>query len=114
MGRGLAIFFNKISQDKKQDKAYPDIIRDISEVIVFKKGRQETREIKVKIAKRDKELASSESKFMGCWLIKERGMAEDKNGNHQAYQAGYFKKCSIYFFPVMDEKVSDQNDTDPG
>ncbi|MDH5203899.1 MAG: hypothetical protein OEW69_11685, partial [Nitrospirota bacterium] len=61
----------------------------------------------------DEQLPSSESELMGGWLIKKRRISKKKNNDDKAGHTQAPKKNRIEFPAVMDDKISDEQDTYP-
>jgi hypothetical protein len=62
----------------------------------------------------DEKLTSSKRVFVGCRLIKERGVKQTENGNDESDAARCPKKQRIDFFLVVDQEIAHKKNQNPG
>jgi hypothetical protein len=68
----------------------------------------------VKIAQVDKKVSAPESEFMGGRLVKEVRMLEENDDCHEANETSEPKQGGVELFAVVNEKIADQDYSNPG
>lgn len=106
--------FFDVSEKEKKDQSKPGIVGPVGEVVDLNKGGKNIREIEIEVAQVDEKFTAAKRVFVGCRLIKERGVKETEHDNEESDTARCPKKQRIDFLLVVDQEIANQKNQNPG